>query len=108
MAGGGIDGTLADMKPAASPGTNREGGRRGSASVGDKRGADTDDATGDGDGTSPGVGSVQGSAAKKKKTAQGSRGVANLTPEQLAKKRANGMLWLYISPLLFLCGCFEP
>lgn len=28
--------------------------------------------------------------AKKKKTGPGSRGVANLTPEQLAKKRANG------------------
>jgi hypothetical protein len=27
---------------------------------------------------------------KKKKTGPGSRGVANLTPEQLAKKRANG------------------
>lgn len=28
---------------------------------------------------------------KKRKTMPGSRGVANLTPEQLAKKRANGM-----------------
>lgn len=28
--------------------------------------------------------------AKKRKTGVGSRGVANLTPEQLAKKRANG------------------
>lgn len=33
-----------------------------------------------------------GSARKKKKTGPGSRGVANLTPEQLAKKRANGEL----------------
>lgn len=31
-----------------------------------------------------------GGARKKKKTGPGSRGVANLTPEQLAKKRANG------------------
>lgn len=29
--------------------------------------------------------------AKKRKPGPGSRGVANLTPEQLAKKRANGM-----------------
>lgn len=29
---------------------------------------------------------------KKRKTGTASRGVANLTPEQLAKKRANGML----------------
>lgn len=33
-------------------------------------------------------------AAKKRRTGAGSRGVANLTPEQLAKKRANGMLLL--------------
>jgi hypothetical protein len=31
-----------------------------------------------------------GPSAKKRKTARGSRGVANLTPEQLARKRANG------------------
>lgn len=31
-----------------------------------------------------------GAAIKKRKTGPGSRGVANLTPEQLAKKRANG------------------
>lgn len=30
-------------------------------------------------------------AAKKRKLASAARGVANLTPEQLAKKRANGM-----------------
>lgn len=35
--------------------------------------------------------SAGGGARKKKKTGPGSRGVANLTPEQLAKKRANGM-----------------
>ncbi|KAH6999974.1 hypothetical protein EDB80DRAFT_128986 [Ilyonectria destructans] len=33
--------------------------------------------------------SAGGGARKKKKTGPGSRGVANLTPEQLAKKRAN-------------------
>lgn len=33
----------------------------------------------------------QGPDVKKRKSAPGSRGVANLTPEQLAKKRANGM-----------------
>lgn len=38
------------------------------------------------------AGSPDSSAASKKlkKTGPGSRGVANLTPEQLAKKRANG------------------
>lgn len=36
-------------------------------------------------------GSASGPEAKKRKTVPGSRGVANLTPEQLAKKRANGM-----------------
>lgn len=36
--------------------------------------------------------SADGAAsAKKRKTARGSRGVANLTPEQLDRKRANGM-----------------
>ncbi|KAK0732627.1 hypothetical protein B0T21DRAFT_452185 [Apiosordaria backusii] len=34
-------------------------------------------------------GGTNGSNTKKRKTAPGSRGVANLTPEQLAKKRAN-------------------
>lgn len=40
-------------------------------------------------------GSASGPEVKKRKTVPGSRGVANLTPEQLAKKRANGMV----------CGC---
>ena len=31
-----------------------------------------------------------GAPVKKRKTGPGHRGVANLTPEQLAKKRANG------------------
>lgn len=37
---------------------------------------------------------------KKRKTGSGSRGVANLTPEQLAKKRANGecLPYSYIFP----------
>lgn len=35
--------------------------------------------------------SLNGPETKKRKSAPGSRGVANLTPEQLAKKRANGM-----------------
>lgn len=37
--------------------------------------------------------------SKKRKTGTGSRGVANLTPEQLAKKRANGKCLLRLSPL---------
>jgi len=51
------------------------------------------------DGPSPAAGSPNSTeaggapdAAKKRRTGPGSRGVANLTPEQLAKKRANGML----------------
>lgn len=36
------------------------------------------------------VGADDDAARKKKKTGPGSRGVANLTPEQLAKKRENG------------------
>jgi hypothetical protein len=43
---------------------------------------------------------------KKRRTGPGSRGVANLTPEQLAKKRANGMLsrtyHSFMSLLLFI------
>lgn len=35
--------------------------------------------------------SINGPDPKKRKSAPGSRGVANLTAEQLAKKRANGM-----------------
>ena len=35
--------------------------------------------------------------AKRRKNGPGSRGVANLTPEQLAKKRANGM---YFAPCI--------
>lgn len=38
--------------------------------------------------------------AKRRKTGTGSRGVANLTPEQLAKKRANGKCFCYIFSLL--------
>lgn len=34
-------------------------------------------------------GSLDGHASKKRRTAPNSRGVANLTPEQLARKRAN-------------------
>lgn len=36
-------------------------------------------------------GGTQADSAKKRRTGPGSRGVANLTPAQLAKKRANGM-----------------
>lgn len=44
--------------------------------------------------TPPGAGGddAGAAAAKKRKLASTARGVANLTPEQLAKKRANGML----------------
>lgn len=38
--------------------------------------------------------------SKKRKAAPGSRGVANLTPEQLAKKRANGMFMTLLRFLL--------
>jgi hypothetical protein len=45
------------------------------------------------------------SVTKKRKTGTGSRGVANLTPEQLAKKRANGecllRLFLFTTSALF-------
>ncbi|EEU43974.1 uncharacterized protein NECHADRAFT_74330 [Fusarium vanettenii 77-13-4] len=51
--------------------------------AGAKRDAETANVVG-----SPAAGD-DGSARKKKKTGPGSRGVANLTPEQLAKKRAN-------------------
>ncbi|KAK5661505.1 hypothetical protein OQA88_11409 [Cercophora sp. LCS_1] len=44
---------------------------------------------GAGVGETPQNGDGDGNAAKKRKTGPGSRGVANLTPEQLAKKRAN-------------------
>lgn len=44
---------------------------------------------------------AQEAARKKKKTGPGSRGVANLTPEQLAKKRENGMYGL----LTYICCC---
>lgn len=55
--------------------------------------------------TSP-DGSTAGSAppdSKKKKTGPGSRGVANLTPDQLAKKRANGE-WCFLCCLLHGVG----
>lgn len=42
---------------------------------------------------------AQEAARKKKKTGPGSRGVANLTPEQLAKKRENGTYSL----LTYIC-----
>lgn len=66
----------------ATPGSSVGGGGGGGSGI--KRAPDNearDDGTAMGDGTS---------GAKKKKIATGSRGVANLTPEQLAKKRANG------------------
>lgn len=69
----------------ATPGSSVGGvGGGGGGGSGIKRAPDSearDDGTAMGDGTS---------GAKKKKIATGSRGVANLTPEQLAKKRANG------------------
>ena len=53
------------------------------------------DGDGDADGDGEGDGDEaadddDGRAKKKRRTIPGSRGVANLTPEQLAKKRANG------------------
>lgn len=47
-----------------------------------KRGASPDGSSGPTD--------TDAAGRKKKKTLPGSRGVANLTPEQLAKKRQNG------------------
>lgn len=47
----------------------------------------------------------EGAAArKKKKLGPGSRGVANLTPDQLAKKRANGESFTF-SPCF--CPCLS-
>lgn len=43
------------------------------------------------DGSSGPTATDAGARKKKLKTLPGSRGVANLTPEQLAKKRQNGM-----------------
>lgn len=51
--------------------------------------------------------SAGGGARKKKKTGPGSRGVANLTPEQLAKKRANGMYSSFCSLFCFPCASPE-
>lgn len=42
---------------------------------------------------------------KKKKTGPGSRGVANLTPDQLAKKRANGKSMIPLSLLVISLSC---
>lgn len=39
-------------------------------------------------------------AKKRRRTGPGSRGVANLTPDQLAKKRANGK---FVLPLYSIC-----
>lgn len=67
-------------------------------------------AKGDDGSAQPSVGtpsSADGAAsAKKRKTARGSRGVANLTPEQLDRKRANGMgVPLPMEPLPELTLC---
>jgi hypothetical protein len=54
-----------------------------------KRGASPDDALNGGTGAES-ESALTAAARKKKKLGPGSRGVANLTPEQLEKKRANG------------------
>lgn len=55
----------------------------------DQQGADT-----------PTPGSADGgNPLKKRKTTRSSRGVANLTPEQLERKRANGEWGLFLSPV---------
>lgn len=69
-----MDQGLDDVAP--SPG--------GESVVSSKRGASPD-------GSSGPTGTDAGARKKKKTTLPGSRGVANLTPEQLAKKRQNGM-----------------
>lgn len=49
------------------------------------------------------------SAKRRKKSGPGSRGVANLTPEQLAKKRANGECSISLMlPLASLVACHPP
>lgn len=53
----------------------------GESAVSSKRGASQDPGS---------AAAVEDAARKKKKMGAGSRGVANLTPEQLAKKRENG------------------
>lgn len=68
----------------------------GESVVSSKRGASPD-----GIGSGAGGGSAAEAAAKRKKMGPGSRGVANLTPEQLAKKRENGAS---LSTLLFHAG----
>ncbi|KAK1754575.1 BZIP transcription factor [Echria macrotheca] len=75
--GGGDDGGAGQV---GGPELNRTAHTRRSLSEPD---VDTE-GVGSGEGRTGG-----GSASKKRKTAPGSRGVANLTPEQLAKKRAN-------------------
>lgn len=69
---------------------------------------------GDGDGGAGGGGhkrEASGTPAddiagrKKKKTGPGSRGVANLTPDQLAKKRANGEWMIPLSLLVISLSC---
>lgn len=69
---------------APTPGIGGTGPGPGPGAAGIKRGLDGEarcDEKAAGDGVA---------GVKKKKTGSGSRGVANLTPEQLAKKRANG------------------
>lgn len=75
---------VAESPDARSPGAatatpGSSGGGSGIKRAPDSEARDDENLVGDGT-----------SGAKKKKTATGSRGVANLTPEQLAKKRANG------------------
>ncbi len=53
------------------------------------------------DGAAWSIGAATAAGSKRRRVGAGSRGVANLTPEQLAKKRANGML-LSISLALYL------
>ncbi|KAK2594865.1 hypothetical protein QQS21_007415 [Conoideocrella luteorostrata] len=68
---------IADSPDVRSPGPSTPAGGGG---TGIKRGPDDEPTDAE---------QAQGAGAKKKKTGLASRGVANLTPEQLAKKRAN-------------------
>ncbi|KHN98237.1 uncharacterized protein MAM_03998 [Metarhizium album ARSEF 1941] len=89
---------LADSPDARSPSTAATAatpgaGSTGAEGAGIKRGPDgearRDERAEAEAGADGGAGSGSGAGAKRKKKGPGSRGVANLTPEQLAKKRAN-------------------
>jgi hypothetical protein len=92
-AGGSAPDLVADGEPRQPPvsGDTAHGARSPSAPTHThhQQGAGEDDTTGPHTADTPSS-TDAGPSVKKRKTARGSRGVANLTPEQLARKRANG------------------